>query len=115
MKPKSTELELAFHERMKQVAAQAKELYDYPAPLFLRTIAEKGSLRAAQDWLAVRKPQEGFGTLFERGGIEGLRISMEGVIVFEPRWRELLTREEFKECVRRLEECDVPIPPDAIA
>ena len=93
-------LELAFHERMRQVYDQAKTECNYTAQRFLQMVEADGGLTAAKKLLSTGGYSEGLTRLWEE---KRLDISMEATILQNP-WRGLFTEKELSVARRKLSE-----------
>ena len=87
-----TELELEFHEAMVVIYEQAKSELNYNAIRFLQAVNEHGGLKAAKIFLNAKNKTEGFIKLWELGRLD---LSMEAMIVENPKWHCLFTEEEL--------------------
>jgi len=97
---KQSDLELAFHERMRQIYDQAKSECGYTATRFLQLVNAEGGLQAAKKLLRAKEYSEGLTRLWEE---KRLDISMEATIIQEP-WCNLFTDEELATARKRLHE-----------
>ncbi len=93
-------LELAFHQRMRQVYEQAQTECGYTATRFLQMVADQGGVQAAKQLLTTEGYSEGLTRLWEEGRLD---ISVEAAVL-EDQWRDLFTEEELATASRRLEE-----------
>ncbi len=87
----TSDLELKFHERMRQIYDQAKEECGYNATRFIQIVNEQGGLIAAKRLINSSNYSEGLTRLWE---IKRLDISLEATVLQEP-WRQLFTQEEM--------------------
>jgi len=94
------ELEVAFHERMRQIYDQAKSECGYAATRFLQMVNADGGLKAAKKLLSAGGYSEGLTRLWEERRLD---ISMEATVLQEP-WSQLFTEEELLVARRKLEE-----------
>ena len=97
---KSSDLELAFHERMCQIYDQAKNECGYTASRFLQMVNSEGGLIAAKKLLSSGGYSEGLTRLWEE---KRLDISMEATVIQEP-WIQLFTDDELSIAHKKLEE-----------
>ena len=95
-----SDLELAFHERMRQIYNQAKTECGYTATRFLQMVNADGGLKAARKLLASGGYSEGLTRLWEE---KRLDISMEATVLSEP-WCQLFTEQELSIARKKLEE-----------
>jgi 5-methylcytosine-specific restriction enzyme A len=93
-------LELAFHERMRQIHEQAKEECGYHATRFLQKVNADGGLQTARKLLSSTGYSEGLTRLWEE---KRLDISMEATVLQEP-WCELFTPEELSTARKKLDD-----------
>lgn len=94
----ASDLELQFHERMRQVYDQAKEECGYTATRFMQMVNEQGGLSTARRLINSPNYSEGLTRLWE---LKRLDISMEATVLQEP-WRQLFTEEELKKASDKL-------------
>ena len=97
---KPTDLERAFHQRMREVYDQAKSECGYTATRFLQMVNAEGGLQAAKKLLSAGGYSEGLTRLWEE---KRLDISMEATILREP-WCELFTDDELSIAKTKLQE-----------
>lgn len=102
-------LENQFGIRLHEAVARAKTKYRYNPTRFLQLLGEKGPRRAAKQLLEGTIPAEGFGTLFQHGGYEGLSLSIEAIVATESQWHPLFDATEIAEAHRRLVEVKYPL------
>ena len=95
-----SKLELAFHQRMRQVYERAQSECGYTATRFLQMVADQGGVQAAKQLLATEGYSEGLTRLWEEGRLD---ISMEAAVLEAP-WRDLFTEEELATASKRLKE-----------
>jgi len=95
-----SKLEMAFHERMRQIYDQAKNECGYTANRFLQMVNADGGLKAAKKLLSARGYSEGLTRLWEE---KRLDISMEATVLHEP-WSELFTEQELSIASKKLAE-----------
>ncbi len=95
----TSQLELAFHERMQQVYDQAKDECGYTATRFLQMVNTDGGLQAAKKLLGTGEYSQGLTRLWEE---KRLYISLEATVLNEP-WCELFTKQELSVAKRKLE------------
>jgi len=95
-------LEIAFHERMRQVHDQAKSECDYKATRFIQMVNAIGGLQTAKKLLATSGYSEGLTRLWEE---KRLDISMEATVLTEP-WCKLFTESELSVARKKLEQLD---------
>jgi hypothetical protein len=93
-------LELAFHERMRQIHEQARTECDYKATRFIQMVNADGGLQTAKKLLASKGYSEGLTRLWEE---KRLDISMEATVLKDP-WCDLFTEEELSIARKKLEE-----------
>ena len=94
------QLEIAFHERMRQIHEQAGTECNYRATRFIQMVNSEGGLQTAQKLLASKGYSEGLTRLWEE---KRLDISMEATVLQEP-WCNLFSEEELSIARRKLTE-----------
>ena len=95
-------LEAEFTQALEGTILAAKKKNYNPA-YFMQMLAEYGGVETAKRLLAKTEAQTG---LFELYHLDLLRESMEAVIIDNPKFHPLFTREELAEARRRLEELE---------
>jgi hypothetical protein len=88
----NTELELQFHEAMIDLYEQSKSELHYNAIRFLQVVNEHGGVKAAKILLADKNYTEGLIKMWEKGRLD---LTMEAMIVENPKWHCLFTKEEL--------------------
>lgn len=86
-----------FHAAMVGVYENAKEA-GYNATYFIRAVSDKGGYATARDQIGTSSPSQGFSALWELGRLD---LSVEAVVL-QPRFQQLLTRQELATARRRL-------------
>lgn len=94
-------LEDEFHARMQDVYQAGKSEAKYSAPLFAELLKEHGGLETAKRFIHSPDYARGFTALWER---KRLDLTVEAVIVAEPKWHSLFTPQELEICRQRLRE-----------
>ena len=95
-----SELEMAFHERMRQIYDQAKSECGFSANRFLQMVNAEGGLQAANKLLSSGGYSEGLTRLWEE---KRLDISMEATVLQEP-WSQLFSEDELSIARTKLRE-----------
>ena len=98
MQPKKLAEE--FDEAMFEVYRRAQSEAGYTATRFLSLLYEHRGLGTARILINAPKESEGYTALWERGH---LHLTVEAVIVDNPKWHALFTVEEIENCKRRLD------------
>ena len=94
-------LEDEFDARMQELYQAGKREAKYSAPLFAELLKEHGGLETARRFIHSPDYAPGFTKLWER---KRLDLTVEAVIVAEPKWQPLFTPEEMETCRKRLRE-----------
>jgi len=94
-----SQIELKFHEEMKNIYFSAKKELGYNASRFWQLVCEKGGVKAAKSLIAKEGGSDGFTTLWESGRLD---LSVEAHALY-PEYKELFTDEERQLCKERLE------------
>ena len=95
-----------FNARMQDVYLSGKREGRYSAPLFAQLLKEHGGLETAKRFIHSSDYAAGFTKLWER---ERLDLTVEAMILEEPKWHPLFTAEEIQICRKRLQEYGYPI------
>jgi hypothetical protein len=98
-------LEDEFNERMQQVHRDGKREGRFSAPLFAELLKNHGGLETARRFLHSTDYAAGFTKLWER---ERLDLTVEAVILQEPKWHPLFSAEEIEICRKRLRDYGYP-------
>jgi hypothetical protein len=98
-------LEDEFNERMQQVYRDGKREGRFSAPLFAELLKNHGGLETARRFIHSADYAAGFTKLWER---ERLDLTVEAVILQEPKWHPLFTEEEIEVCRKRLRDYGYP-------
>lgn len=94
-------LEQEFDARMQELHQTGKRDAKYSAPLFAELLKEHGGLETARRFIHSPDYAIGFAALWQR---ERLDLTVEAVILQEPKWQPLFTPEELEICRKRLHE-----------
>jgi hypothetical protein len=88
-------LETDFHDEMLAIYRRAMQDFNYPATRYLGMVRRRGGLGAAKKLLegGPNVESSGLAELVRRGGVDGLAISVENLVV-KQRWASLFTDEE---------------------
>ena len=89
-----------FHEAMLDLFREAKQ-EGYTASAFLQMVNDMGGLNAARRLINDPTPSDGFRRLWEMGRLD---LTVEYVVAFEPKYRDLFTDEERVAARNRYEE-----------
>jgi len=92
-------LEDEFNQRMQKVYLDGKTEVKFAAPLFAEMLKEHGGLETARRFIHSPDYAPGFTKLWER---KRLDLTVEAVILEEPKWHPLFTPEEIEICRERL-------------
>ncbi len=90
-----------FDARMFEIYRRAKDEAKYTASIFLRMLDDKGGIETAKFLINSPKPSEGYTKLYERNRLD---LTVEAMVVSEPRWRKLFTDDEVKKAKARLKQ-----------
>ncbi|HEX9201892.1 MAG TPA: hypothetical protein VF865_20210 [Acidobacteriaceae bacterium] len=101
-------LEDEFNERMQELYRAGKREGRFSAPLFADLLKELGGFETARRFLHSPDYAPGFTKLWER---KRLDLTVEAVILDEPKWHPLFTPEEMEICRKRLRDYGYPYPP----
>ena len=93
------ELEKEFHKKMTEIYDKAKAELDYRANRFKHMVDEYGGYKAAKILLSSRGVPYGFEELSRYHRQD---LTMEALIVENPKFHELFTKDEIKIAKKRL-------------
>jgi hypothetical protein len=94
-------LEQEFTQAMFDIYRRAKVEAGYNASIFFQMISDRGGVRTAKALINAPRPSEGYTHLYERGHLE---ITVEAVVVENPKWHVLFTPEEIARARKRLKD-----------
>lgn len=94
-----SDLTKQFDEAMFSIYRRAKDEAGYRATVFLDMVATRGGLQTAKYLVNTPKPSQGYTHLYERRRLD---LTVEALIVGDPRWHPLFTDEELSKAKRRL-------------
>lgn len=97
MKRESTPFDAA----MFDIYRRAKDEAGYPANIFLKMLTDHGGLATAKTLINATKPSDGYTALYERRRLD---LTVEAVVLGEPRWHPLFTPEEIEKARMRLKQ-----------
>lgn len=89
----------AFHGAMFDIYRRAKAEAGYNATIFLQMISDRGGLATAKYLINAPKVSDGYTHLYERGRLD---LTVEALVVEEPRWQQLFEPSEIESAKRRL-------------
>lgn len=92
------DLNIQFHEDMKDIYIRAKKECGYIATRFLQMLGTKGGVETAKNLIKKENGTEGFEKLWEMGRLD---LSVEALVLNE-KYKELFTDEEREICTERL-------------
>jgi hypothetical protein len=92
-------LETQFNEAMFGIYRRAKAEAKYNATIFLQMLTDNGGLATARTLINAAKPSDGYTALYLRNRLD---LTVEAVVVDDPRWHSLFEPEEIEKAKRRL-------------
>jgi hypothetical protein len=93
------DLSKQFDKAMLDIYRRAKAEAKYNARIFLEMVTERGGLATAKYLINAVTPSEGYTKLYEKGRLD---LTVEAMIVENPRWHELFTKDELAKAKKRL-------------
>lgn len=90
-----------FDSAMFDIYRRAKSEAGYNATIFLQMISDRGGLDTAKYLINAAKASDGYTQLYERGRLD---LTVEALVVGQPRWQHLFESEELERAKRRLVE-----------
>ena len=96
-----TDLNAQFDQAMFEVYRRAKDEAGYNATIFLQMLTDSKGLRTAKTLINSAKPSDGYTALYLRGRLD---LTVEALVIEDPRWHQLFTDDEIKRARRRLKE-----------
>jgi hypothetical protein len=97
--------EAAFDHAMMEIYQRAKAEAHYTASIFHRMLCQRGGLATARQLINDDKPSDGYTALWERGRLD---LTVEAVILDNPRWHALFSDEEMRKVRKRLRDYKYP-------
>jgi len=94
-------LDDAITAAMFDIYQTAKREAGYNATIFLKMIHDQKGQSTAKKLINSPKPSDGYTHLYERGRLD---LTVEALVVENPRWHELFEAEEIERARRRLRE-----------
>ena len=92
-------LENEFDQAMMEIYVRAKSETGYNASIFLKMLYRNRGLETASRLIHSPKESSGYTKLWQMGRLD---LTVEALIVKEPKWHELFTNDEIAICSRRL-------------
>lgn len=93
------DIERQFDQAMFEVYRRAKEEAGYNATLFLQMLSDRGGLMTAKTLINASKPSDGYTALYMLGRLD---LTVEALVIEEPRWHSLFGDEELLRARKRL-------------
>jgi hypothetical protein len=94
-----TSSETTFDQAMFNIYQRAKKEAGYNASIFLRMLTEQGGIQTARTLINSAKPSDGYTALYEKGRLD---LTVEAMVLENPKWHELFTSSELKRAKERL-------------
>jgi hypothetical protein len=96
-----SKLEAEFDAAMMDIYVRAKTEAKYPASIFHRMLIQHRGLATAQQLINATNVSDGYTALWERGRLD---LTVEAVVVDDPKWHELFEESELAKAKRRLDD-----------
>jgi hypothetical protein len=90
-----------FDAAMFDIYKRAKTEAGYNANIFLKMLTDNGGLATAKTLINATKPSDGYTALYER---ERLDLTVEALVLGEPRGHSLFLPEEIERAEKRLKQ-----------
>jgi hypothetical protein len=84
---------------MFEIFHRARTEAGYTPTIFLQMLVRRGGLSTAKYLINSDKPSDGYTNLYERGRLD---LTVEAMIVENPKWHPLFTDDEIQKAKRRL-------------
>lgn len=88
-----------FNAAMFSIYSRAKTEAGYNATVFLRMLTDKNGVDTAKYLINAAKPSDGYTNLYER---QRLDLTVEALVVENPKWHSLFTEGEIQKARKRL-------------
>jgi hypothetical protein len=105
MTPNRDKLEVEFDEAMMDIYRRAKTEAKYVPSDFHNMLVQKRGVATARQFINDKKESSGFMKLVVLGFIQ---LTVEAVILDNPRWHSLFTAEEIEKVIARLRKYKYP-------
>jgi hypothetical protein len=96
-----SELERQFDRAMLDVYLRAKSEANYNATIFFKMLNDKKGIATAKTLINAAKPSDGYTALYERNRLD---LTVEAVVVGNPKWHPLFTADELSKAKKRLKD-----------
>lgn len=97
----SPQLVLEFEEAMFTIYRRALDEGGYKATRFLAMLNDEGAMATANHLIHASNVSDGYTALWERGRLD---LTVEAMILADPRWHTLFTTKDLEICAARLAE-----------
>jgi hypothetical protein len=91
--------EKAFDRAMFEIYHRARTEAGYAPTIFLQMLERRGGLSTAKYLINSDRPSDGYTNLYERGRLD---LTVEAMVVENPKWHPLFTDDEIRKARRRL-------------
>lgn len=95
----AADIEAQFDQAMMEVYRRAKAEANYSATIFFQMLDKKRGRATAKTLINAPKPSDGYTALYELGRLD---LTVEALVIEDPRWHPLFTGEELDRARRRL-------------
>lgn len=96
-----TALEKQFDAAMLEIYQRAKAEIGYTPSIFHNMLIERGGVQTAKFLINSPKPSDGYTRLYMEGRLD---LTVEAVVIDNPKWHQLFTNEELDRARKRLTE-----------
>ena len=90
-----------FDAAMFNIYRRAKDEAGYTANIFLQMLTDRGGLETAKYLINAAQPSDGYTNLHQRGRLD---LTVEAMILAEPKWHSLFRPEELERAKARLKQ-----------
>jgi hypothetical protein len=94
-------IDRAFDRAMREIYLRAKNEAGYTASIFQNMLSDLGGLATAKRLINAPKVSDGYAALYLRNRLD---LTVEAVIVDNPKWHALFTPEEIERAKKRLKQ-----------
>ncbi|MCF6344042.1 MAG: hypothetical protein L3J15_05105 [Devosiaceae bacterium] len=94
-------LEQQFDQAMLDIYLKAKSEAKYKATLFFKMLNSDRGIITAKKLINSKKPSDGYTALYEKNC---LHLTVEALLIDNPKWHELFEESEIKAARKRLKE-----------
>ena len=97
----TSQIEIEFDRTMMEIYVRAKKEANYTATIFHRMLSKHRGVETAKRLINDPTVSDGYTALWERGRLD---LTVEAVVLDNPRWHQLFTQDEIERARDRLDQ-----------